>query len=188
MKFSATVLLLIALALPVRAAVVHDEGVSGDLSTNPAAPTALAFAAGGNTVIGTTGNFGTLDRDYITFTIAPGQVLTALNVLLFTPDNIAFVAFNAGATSYVPSVATAANFLAGIHMDQSDQGTNAMTRFVSTSVTGNALPSPQLGPGTYCFLIQQTNAILTSYSLEFVIEQPVPVEAATWGAIKALYE
>jgi len=188
MKFSATVLLLIALALPSSAAVVHDEGVSGDLSTNPAAPTALGFAVGGNTIIGTTGYVTAIDRDYITFTIAPGQLLTALNVLVFTPNNIAFAAFNAGATSYVPSIATAGNFLAGIHMDATDQGTDALPRFVSTSVTTNSLPAPQLGPGTYCFLIQQTNAVVTSYSLEFVIEQTVPVENTTWGAVKALYE
>jgi hypothetical protein len=179
---------LIALAVPAGAAVVHDESADGDLSTNNAAPTALAFVAGGNTIIGTTGNFGGIDRDYITFTIAPGQLLIALNMPVYTPENLGFAAFNAGTASHVPSAGTAALFLAGIHTSGTDAGTDILPLFVSSSVTGNSLPSAQLGPGDYCFVIQQTSAILTSYELEFVIEQTVPTENATWGAVKALYE
>jgi hypothetical protein len=189
MKTCAIGFLLIALAVPANAALTHDEAVDGDLSTNPAAPTALAFAVGSSTVTGTTGNFdGTIDRDYITFTIAAGQELIGLNLLAFAPDNIAFASFNAGATSYVPSAATALNFLSGTHIIALFVGTDLMPLFVSDSVTGNSLPLPELGPGTYSFLIQQTSPILQSYSLEFVVSGPVPTAQSTWGTVKALYQ
>lgn len=187
MKTCAIVFLFVALALPAGAAN-HDESVNGDLSTDPATPTALPLSVGSNVVVGTTGNTtGAIDRDYLTFTLAPGQVLVALNLIAFAPNNLAFASFNAGTTSFVPSVATAANFLAGIHPDASMVGTNLMPVFVSSSVTGNSLPTPDLGPGDYCFLIQQTSPITTSYTLEFVVSGPVPVQNTTWGGIKALY-
>lgn len=187
MKTCAIVLLLVALAVPVSAALVHDETVSGDLSTDPAAPTPLAFAVGGNTIIGTTGNPGTVDRDYITFTIAPGYILTGLNLLALAPDNLAFTSFNAGTTSFVPSGATAASFLAGIHINAANVGSNLMPLYVSSSVTGNSLATPDLGTGSYCFLVQQTSPIVQSYTLEFVLAGTVSTSGTTWGAIKALY-
>ena len=187
MKTCALVLLLVALAVPVSAAN-HDEGVNGDLSTDPGAPTPFALAVGANTIIGTTGNpTGTIDRDYITFNIPPGHMLTGLNLIAFAPNNLAFAAFNTGTTSFVPSAATALLFLAGIHPDASMIGTNLMPLFVSSSVTGNSLPTPDLGPGDYCFLIQQTSPLTTSYTLEFVLEGTVPTADKTWGGIKALY-
>ncbi len=188
MKTCAIVFLLVALAVPASAAIIHDEAVNGDLGTLPGGPTSLAFAVGGNNVIGSTGNpTGTPDRDYITFTIAPGHSLVGLTLLALAPDNLAFASFNAGTTSFVPSVATAGNFLAGIHPDAGDVGTNLMLLFVSESVTGNSLATPDLGPGDYCFLIQQTSPITQSYELEFIVAGPVPTTEQTWGAIKALY-
>jgi hypothetical protein len=187
MKTCAIVLLLVALAIPVAAATVHDESSNGDLSTDPNAPTALALAMGSNVVIGTTGNPGVIDRDYVTFTLAPGQILVGLVLVSLSPDNLAFASFNAGATSFVPSGATAASFLAGIHPAGANVGSNLMPLFVSSSVTGNSLATPDLGPGTYSFLFQQTSPITQSYSLDFVVTSAVPVQNATWGAIKSLY-
>ena len=189
MKSPATLALLLVLASPVSAAVIHNEAVNGDLSSLAAAPTALAFAPGGNTVIGTvrSSNNITGDRDFITFTIPAGNVLTGLNLLAYAPDFLAFCAFNAGATSFVPGVATNASFLAGIHIGAALVGSNLMTQFVGSSVTTNSLTAPQLNPGTYSFVIQQTGTALQSYSLEFVMDGPVPAESPTWGAIKALY-
>lgn len=188
MKTCAMVLLLVSLALPASAAVIHDESVDGDLSTNPATPTALAFAVGGNTVIGTTGNTtGTIDRDYITFTLGPGQMLTGLTLLGLAPDNIAFTSFNAGNVGVVPSGATIGDFLSGIHITAANIGSNLMILFDTASVTTNSLPTPDLGPGTYTYLIQQTSPILQSYSLEFIIQEAVPAATSTWGGVKALY-
>ena len=189
MKTFATVLLTLLLALPASAATIHDEGVDGDLSSDPAAPTALAFALGGNTIIGSVEDSSDPrgDRDYITFTIPPNQMLTALNMVAFAPVNVAFMAFNTGATSFIPSAATNASFLAGIHPSGSEVGSNLMPLFVSSSVTTNSLPSPELGPGTYCFMVQQTTPIVQTYELEFVLTQSVPVEPSTWGSVKAVY-
>ena len=188
MKTCAIGFLLIALAVPVNAALVYNEAVDGDLGTDPLIPTALVFAVGSSTVTGTTSNIGTLDRDYITFTLAPGQKLIGLNLIAISPNNLAFTSFNAGATSYAPSAATAANFRSGIHINAVFIGVDLMPFYVSDSVTGNSLPAPELGPGTYCFLIQQTSPILQSYSLEFVVSGPVPAAQSTWGSVKALYQ
>jgi hypothetical protein len=188
MKTCAIVFLLVALAAPAVFAIDHNEAGDGDLNTNPATPTALAFTIGSNTVTGTTGAVGgVVDRDYITFTIAAGHSLTAINLLSFSPDNLAFVSLNTGTTSFVPSGATAASFLAGAHPNAADIGVDLLELMVSESVTGNSLPAPQLGPGDYCFLIQQTNPITQTYSLDFVIQAPVSTTEQTWGAIKALY-
>jgi len=189
MKTLATLLLLATLAPAAGAAVIWDESVNGDLSTNSAAPTPVAFALGGNTIIGTVSNSAAVggDRDYITFTIGASQMLTGINLLAYAPDNLSFLGLNAGNTSFVPSAATNASFLSGIHVGASLVGTNLLIPFATSSVTLNHLPAPLLGPGTYCFMIQQTSNIVESYSLEFVLEAPVPTANPTWGAIKNLY-
>jgi hypothetical protein len=181
--------LLVTLAKPAAAGVIYDESVSGDLSSNAAAPTSLAFAVGGNTVLGTVFNSANVsgDRDFITFTIGAGHALTALNLLGFAPDNLSFIAFNAGNTSFVPSAATNGNFLAGIHVDASLVSSDLLPLMVTSSVTTHALPAPMLPPGTYSFVIQQTSPVLETYALEFVIDAPVPALGTTWGAIKSMY-
>jgi hypothetical protein len=190
MRLLATLLLVAAFASPSVAAVIHDESVDGDLSSSPAAPTPLVFALGGNTILGTTSNTSEnpLERDYITFTLPLGWKLVGLNLLAFSPDNIAFTAFNEGATSYIPSPITDTNFLAGIHISGPDLGTDLMPKFVCCAVTTNSLGVPELETGTYSFIIQQASAVVTTYSLEFVVsEDGVQVESSTWGRIKGLF-
>ena len=189
MKILATLVLTAALALPAGAAVVHDEAVNGDLSTNPLAPTELAFAAGSNTVAGTVRNAGTPAdlQDYITFTVPAGQKLLSLNLVFYSPASLSFAAFNAGATSFIPSIATDPMFLSGIHVGGDQFGTDLMPLFVTNNVTSNALSDPWLNAGTYCFVIQQANTNLTTYRLDFVLDGSVPVGSHTWGAIKSLY-
>jgi hypothetical protein len=187
MKTCATIALLILLASSAGAGVIHVELTDGDFSSDPATPTPLAFSPGGNTIVGYIFNVFRMDWDYITFTIAPGQMLVALNFLVFTPEDIGFAAFNAGTTSFYPTYATSGNFLAGIHVSGADVGTDLMPLFVSRSVTTNSLPSPSLGPGDYCFMIQQTAGIIQDYTLEFVLTGIVPTNNSTWGAVKALY-
>jgi hypothetical protein len=186
MKTLATLALFVVLAVPARAAVVWNEGINGDLSTSEAAPTPIAFALGSNTILGTCGAPSDT-RDYLTFTIPAGQMLTVLTLLNFAPDNLAFCAFNSGNTSFIPSAATDPLFLSGIHINAGLIGTNLMIPFDTGAVTTNSLPAPVLGPGTYCFLIQQTSQITTTYGLDFVLEGGVPVRGSTWGAIKGLY-
>ena len=149
----------------------YDESIDGDLSDDPDAPTALAFPTGASTVTGTVEQSGAPsgDRDYITFTVPPTLELAELNLLAYAPDNIGFAAFTAGPTSVIPGFDTNDVFIAGIHIDASDIGTNLLPRFDTDVVTTNDLPEPVLGPGTYTLVIQQTSAILQDYSVEFVL-------------------
>ena len=189
MKLLATLALSAVLALPAGAAIVHDEGSNGDISTNENAPTPMVFAIGENRVIGSVRNGGTPPdpRDYLTFTVPDGHMLAPLNLIAFAPNNIAFAAFNAGNTSWIPDFATDPNFLSGIHVNVSEIGLDLMGQFVCCNVTSNALPGPFLGPGTYTFLMQQANNITTTYTLDFVLQAAVPTDASTWGALKQLY-
>ena len=139
MRPLATLALLVLLATPATAATIWNESVNGDLSSNPAAPTPLVFAMGSNTIIGTMSSAGGIDRDYITFTIAAGERLSALNLLGLSPNNLAFTALNAGATSFIPSASTNASFLAGYHISVPDIGTNILDRYVDASVTTNQI-------------------------------------------------
>jgi hypothetical protein len=189
MKPLATLALIILLAPSAHAGIVHDETTNGDLSSDPANPTALVFAPGGNTIIGKVTNSGspTDQRDYISFTMPAGSALMHLNLIMYSPLNLGFAVFNAGTSSFIPGFDTDALFLSGIHVGGADVGSDLMPLFVNRNVTTNALPLPQLGPGDYCFLIQQTNTVTTSYQLEFVMESTVPTKPSTWGTIKSLY-
>jgi hypothetical protein len=186
MKTVAIVLLIAALAAPVDAAVIWNESINGDLSSSETSPTLISFGVGSNQIIGSVSG-SPLDRDYITFTIGPGQTLSHLNLIAFSPDNLSFTAFNSGSTSYVPSGATNGLFLSGIHISAADAGHDLMPFFDTRNVTTNSLPGPNLGPGTYCWMIQQTSPILQSYTVEFVIDGALQVDAKTWGKIKAMY-
>ena len=192
MKFRATALLLVALATPASAATLWDETINGDLSSNAGAPTPVALALGGNTVVGSVGNTTASpgERDYLTFTIPPGRKMSAINLISIVPvDNLGFASLNAGATSFIPSAATNASFLAGIHVSGVDVGTNLLVAFDQLSVTTNSLPAAELPAGTYSFLIQQTNQITQTYAVEFVVsEVGVPSGMTSWGQVKALYQ
>jgi hypothetical protein len=186
-----TALLLVLLASPAGAATIWNETVNGDISSNVAAPTPVVFALGGNTILGTVSNLAANpgERDIITFTIPAGRKLSALNLVAYSPDNLSFLSFNAGVTSFVPGAATNANFLAGIHASAADIGSNLMPAFDNLSVTVNSLPAPELPAGTYCFLIQQTSPIIQEYTLEFVVtEVGTPSTPTTWGKVKSLYQ
>jgi len=188
MRLVTTLALLVLLAPPAMAVVVHDESVDGDLSTNPASPTPISFVGMSSVINGTTGNPGTgVDRDYITFTIPVDRIVNEIRLLGWSPDNLGFLALNAGSTSFVPGAGTSASFLAGIHVSAAEVGSNLLPLFVSSSVTTNSLPEPFLGAGTYCFLAQQTSLISQSYSFEFIVDFILPTHADSWGAIKALY-
>src|SRR4029077_136215 len=77
--FSAAVCALLA-AAPAKA-TIYDEAVSGDLSNDKGAPTALTLTPGLNSVIGTVAGFpqfgGTDPQDWVSFTIPTGFVMTS---------------------------------------------------------------------------------------------------------------
>ncbi len=151
---------------------VWDEGVDGDLSTDPLAPTPIAFGLGSNIVIGEMQSPSDT-RDYLTFVIPAGQALSELNLLGYEdldvggPGDTGFNAIHPGATSQVPSGANSGDFLGGNHVLDSFVGTDLLPGLAAGALSGTGFASP-LGPGTYTYLIQQTGPERTGYELEFV--------------------
>lgn len=155
--------------------LTYDEAVDGDLSGDASAPTALDFTVGTNTISGQVTSSTPADtRDFITFTIGHRHELRALRLASYrdlpggAPGNRGFHAINTGATSFVPSAATAASFLGGDHVDPVADGTDLLPALADGMPAGTGFTLP-LGPGTYSYVIQQTGPQVTSYRIEFEI-------------------
>ncbi|MEL6498139.1 MAG: GC-type dockerin domain-anchored protein [Planctomycetota bacterium] len=153
---------------------VHNEAADGDLSDDASAPTNLALILGSNIVEGEVNLSNDTvngDRDFVTFSVPVGQVLSGLTLLDWNPDNIGFIAVNAGDTGFVPSGATNAEFLAGALVATGNVGDNILNTFVSQSVTQNALTEAVLPAGDYTFVIQQTSNLIQDYALDFILTE-----------------
>jgi len=178
--FSAAVCALLA-AAPAKA-IIFDEAVSGDLSNNKAAPTALTLTPGLNSVIGTVAGFppeGTDPQDWVSFTIPAGFVMTSyVNSKYDSTDDQGFTGFQFGSSF------SGDEFVAGSYAGYAHFGfaaTNPDGNPVPASTVGvNLLPlmanpsfapgatgfSPPLHAGTYTFLIQQGNPVTTGYQFD----------------------
>ena len=157
------------------ALTIYDESVSGDLSGDPAAPTALAFDVGSNRVIGSVTTPADT-RDYLTFTIEAGQSLTGILLDAYAPFDTTFQAINSGATSFIPSGGTSGSFLGSSHLNGGSVGNDVLPLMAALPFGGIGFTIP-LGPGTYSYLIQQTGPEVTQYTLDFQIV-PEPGTAA----------
>ncbi len=169
--------LLLTGSLAANAAIVHDEGVNGDLSDNPAAPTALGILVlGESQVIGTTVRdaSGVVDRDYLTFTVGAGDLLTAilLNDYQAPNDNLGFIGLYAGSSASTPpgQNPTLDELLGGAHIDSTDIGD--IFPEIEDLFGEDKFDRP-LGPGDYTVLIQQTGPQFTQYEVGFVVT-PIP--------------
>lgn len=165
-------LLVPALGLAALSGGGWDEGTSGDLSNDPAAPTAVAMRPGSNIVSGSMTNSGDT-RDYLTFTLPAGHVLLQIRQLSYLdaggfPGNTGFHSIIDGPTSLIPSMSTADDFLGGAHVDQLPAGTDMLPELATGNTAGSGFSLP-LAPGTYTYQIQQTGPQLTEYELEFVV-------------------
>lgn len=175
------------------AAVAWDESVQGDLSGNNLAPTLISFAAGSNQLFGTTGvptPGGQIDRDYFTFTVPAGHVLTALTVL---PGNTrvgsgAFIGLMSGSVFTVPPTTFSAEGMLGWTLFGPDQeGENilqAMTQPDSGS-SGFELPLPA---GNYAIWIQEASVGTAIYRLDANVSAvpEAPTAAALLGGLALL--
>src|SRR5437762_13237262 len=99
--FSAAVCALLV-AAPAKA-TIYDEAVSGDLSNDKAAPTALTLMPGLNSVSGTVAGFpqfgGTDPQDWVSFTIPTGFVMTSyVNSKYGSADDQGFTGFQFGSS------------------------------------------------------------------------------------------
>lgn len=192
---------LIALAMlaasPAFAQFSYDESIDGDLSTDPNATTVLGFVLGSNVVTGEVFNSNAVntdfdstdgDRDFWTFTVGAGQTLERIDLLAYAPANTGFAAIIEGSTGVIPSGSTDSLLAAGILVNADDiADDDLLDEFANGAVTTNSLADPQLGPGTYTFVIQQTTSLAglggvpQAYSLDFVIV-PSPASALLVGA------
>lgn len=162
--------------------IVHNEAIDGDLSSDPASPTALMFGLGANTIIGTlTPDSGDL-RDYMTFTIAPGQFLTSLFLDSYTdvaggPGFVGFNGINSGSTSFIPDALTAPNFLGLNFVDPGMVGTD-MLPALSVPLAGSMGFTIPLPAGTYSYVIQEiTPGQSAAYQITFNVAVPEPSTA-----------
>lgn len=94
---------LSTVVIPARAATLWNEDVSGDLSDNHAAPTDVGtLMDGSNLLIANINNpnpaTGTQDRDYFTFFVPQGFVLSQIILEQFSDaiDDVGFIAINKG--------------------------------------------------------------------------------------------
>jgi hypothetical protein len=177
--FSAAVCALLA-AVPAKA-TIYDEAVSGDLSNDKAAPTPLTLTPGSNSVIGTvTGPFpdGPDPQDWVSFTIPTGFVMTSyLNSKYVSTDDQGFTGFQFG-SSFSGDEFTAGSYAGYAHFgtaatnpdgtpSASTVGVNLLPLMADPSFAPSAAGfTPPLAAGTYTFLIQQGDAVPTSYEFD----------------------
>src|SRR5262245_43690199 len=86
-------------AVPAHAATMWNEAVSGDLSNDGLAPTALTMNLGSNQVLGFTGNSGQgINPDYFKFTVPANAALTSITLLGNTSisGSVSFIGIAAG--------------------------------------------------------------------------------------------
>ena len=177
--FSAAACALLAAAPAI--ATIYNES-SGDLSDNPAAPTALTLTPGLNSVIGTVAGFppeGTDPQDWVSFTIPAGFVMISyVNSKYDSTDPQGFTGFQFGSAflgdefiegSYAgyAHFGTAANNPDGNPVSSSTVGVNLLPLMADPSFApGTTGFTPPLAAGTYTFLIQQGNPVTTGYQFD----------------------
>jgi hypothetical protein len=183
-----TVVFLATARLP--AAVLWNEGISGDLSNNQLAPTALVMNAGINSVLGTVG-FGD-SQDFVSFMIPAGFQLSAVVLAAYaSPDLQGFTGFAPGAT-FAGDPFNPASYLGYAHFGTGAQngplppanlvGQDILPIMGSpvTAPGSMGFPNP-LPSGTYTFLIQQLGSA-TSYQFDYnVTAVPEPSLLAMLG-------
>jgi hypothetical protein len=166
-------------ACGVQAATAWNESVNGDFSNNGLSPTALLLSSGANTIIGTTGNGGQgVDRDYFSFAVPDGSVLSAIQLLNTTTvsGSVSFIGIQAGPQLTVaPDGAGASNLLGYMHYGADLIGSNLLASLTA----GGSLSS-----GTYSVWVQETGGPV-EYGFDFELT-PVPLPAAAWLLLSGL--
>lgn len=167
-------LLAAGLATGAQAATVWDEAVSGDLANLGATPTAVGFGLGSNVVRGTTGrdSGGVVDRDYFTFTLAPGWQIDTITVLPGTTflggSGVSFIGMQVGPVMTVdPNSGSATGLLGWWLYNENDIGVDILQQMgASPGAVGfsGALPA-----GTYTVWVQETGTGVANYGFDFSV-------------------
>lgn len=149
------------------------ESVEGEFSADPGAPTPVVFDLGSNLLAGSLVGG---DVDLVSFTLAAGQQLDAIELTTYTGSNRSFIALAEGdwptgvLTSIIPT-----NLFGAALIGAADLGADVLALMPGEFGTmGGDLP---LAPGRYSFLIQDTSDA-TDYGLTFLISAvPEPAVA-----------
>ena len=171
---------------PVKA-TTYDEGASGDLSNNQAAPTPLTLTLGANAIIGSVTGTGD-SQDWVSLTIPTGFVMASFTNAAYTStDAQGFTGFQVG-SAFVGSAFSAGSYAGYAHF-----GTGATNPSTPASTVGvDLLPlmanptvaagasgfTPPLAAGTYTFLIQQLGST-TNYEFDVNVTA-VPEPGSVW--------
>ena len=192
--FSAAICSVLAIA-PAKA-FIYKEAVSGDLSDDKAAPTALTLSPGFNSVSGTVAGFpefgGTDPQDWVSFTVPTGFVMISyVNAKFVAGDGQGFTGFQSGSSfsgdefvagSYTgyAHFGTAAQNPDGNPNASSTVGVNLLPLMADPNFApGTTNPVFPLGAGTYTFLIQQGDPTVTQYRFTMTLR---PVGAPEPGS------
>jgi hypothetical protein len=176
----------------------YNEGVSGDLSSIASAPTDIgALTLGDNTIIGQTdpsgvpinpqGALSVEDNDYVTFTVAKGDVLSEIVVgedsVFQGNDRMFFGIANGSSVDVDPSFTSATGLLGWTLIGNTTKTKDALA-LLGASAPVNFAPfsgatgfSGPLGSGTYTLWMLDGDHDV-SYDLDLVVA-PVP-ETSTW--------
>lgn len=176
-------LLLAFASLSHSHAANFDEGVSGDISNDRLAPTAVALTLGSNLVQGTFGQSpvpNVRDLDYFTVTVPAGHQLDAVILTnLVAGGANAFLAVQAGPVMTMPSNSVDPSPLLG--------WTHTYTNQVGTNLLAAMAISGPLAAGSYTFWSQETDTSAAwSYGYNFQvflvpISAPAAVPLPSWA-------
>ena len=189
-------LALAALSSPATAAITFNEATGGDLSNNNLAPTNIGPLGLGVSVI--SGRSGLpvnatpgdpelqADIDYATFTIAPGQRIDRLEVLISDVGGaFSFIGIERGPQVSVPyDTVDASTLLGWYHYGSADQGQDIL---LPLSASPGAIGfDGTLGPGTYTLWIMELDRS-RQYDYSFGIRViPTPGAAGLLGLVAAM--
>jgi len=159
---------------------------AGGFSSTGLSPTVLTFSAGSNQIFGSNGTGATSVRDYVSFTVSSGLLVTAINMLDTTPiGNIGFIGIEAGNQLTLPTnTTTAAGLLGWHHYVPTDRNTDILP-LMAVPANGSSGFTPPLPAGTYTLWIQDSSPGTFNYGFDVQLS-PVPEPATWWTAFPAL--
>ncbi len=159
-------------ATPLHAAVIWNEGISGDLSNDQANPTSFTLSPGINSIIGSVVNPADR-RDWVMLTVPDGYLLSSVILASYiSTDTIGFTGVQAG-TAFVGSPDSAGSYLGYTHFGTGPGNVGADILPEMGIAAGATGFTPPLASGSYVFLIQQTGGAVTNYQFDYVVT-PVP--------------
>jgi hypothetical protein len=180
----ALALAVLAAALPVRADLLWNEPLQGDLSDDRFHPNQFFVTMGSNELIGfMSGGDGAsvIDRDYFTLTVPQGMALAQINLLeYFSVDVVSFMGLQPG-TFFPndPETVQAGDLLGWTHFGPPEVGSDLLAIMASH---GNTF-TPPLPSGKYTFWCQQIDDP-TDYLVDFVVV-PAPGTGILAGVMLA---